>query len=437
MADVIQPINPNQIPAPSQTGNVASLTNSSTISTLKSTVSPKAFGDQLKDQAKQKVIQAATQSTLARLEKEKALLIQEGITLDTNHSKTLNQYKKQLDDKIITEEEYNKLVAQENINYESAKKILQEKKDINQKQIDNYLKNPFKKQEDEQKKRKKRLSTIRTQNKSNQKKANKDKTKAIFNNAKKSLVPIISLLLTNKIAEIIAQNSKIEALVDSTNALITEANESGDPVKLDNAKVARNSTIKIIENNEAKITRISDQINRISIYINIFTIVTSAVGPILLSIPVPSPAPDVVTPPKETFRRKVYEPALRLLNGLSALLPIIVAALERAVAILEELKARLLDINGQLDASATIGGNSNLLSNPQFGTILGSYKGFTFALREENNPKFVVRGNKRSYAVAINKQNVEVLKSDSSFTLDPNDLVEQLKLIIDRKNLQG
>jgi len=155
MADVIQPINPNQIPAPSQTGNVASLTNSSTISTLKSTVSPKAFGDQLKDQAKQKVIQAATQSTLARLEKEKALLIQEEITLDTNHSKTLNQYKKQLDDKIITEEEYNKLVAQENINYESAKKILQEKKDINQKQIDNYLKNPFKKQEDEQKKRKK------------------------------------------------------------------------------------------------------------------------------------------------------------------------------------------------------------------------------------------------------------------------------------------
>jgi hypothetical protein len=37
--------------------------------------------------------------------------------------------------------------------------------------------------------------------------------------------------------------------------------------------------------------------------------------------------------------------------------------------------------------------------------------------------------------VAIDTYNVEVLKSDSSFTLDPNDLVEQLKLIIDRENL--
>jgi len=66
------------------------------------------------------------------------------------------------------------------------------------------------------------------------------------------------------------------------------------------------------------------------------------------------------------------------------------------------------------------------------------YKGFRFQIKEEQDPRFVVRGTiKRRYAVAINKQGVEVLKSEYSFTLDPNDLVDQLKLVIDRQNLQG
>ena len=58
-------------------------------------------------------------------------------------------------------------------------------------------------------------------------------------------------------------------------------------------------------------------------------------------------------------------------------------------------------------------------------------------LKEEDNPKFVVRGYKRRYAVAINKRDIESAKSEYSFTLDPNDLIEQLKLIIDQRNLQA
>jgi len=68
----------------------------------------------------------------------------------------------------------------------------------------------------------------------------------------------------------------------------------------------------------------------------------------------------------------------------------------------------------------------------------GLYKGFRFQIKEEQDPRFVVRGTiKRRYAVAINRQGVEVLKSEYSFTLDPNDLVDQLKLIIDKQKLQG
>jgi hypothetical protein len=68
---------------------------------------------------------------------------------------------------------------------------------------------------------------------------------------------------------------------------------------------------------------------------------------------------------------------------------------------------------------------------------LGAYKGFTFFTREENNPKFVVKGNKRHYVVAVDTKNIERIKSDFSFTLNPTQLVSQLKLVIDQQNLQG
>jgi hypothetical protein len=65
------------------------------------------------------------------------------------------------------------------------------------------------------------------------------------------------------------------------------------------------------------------------------------------------------------------------------------------------------------------------------------YKQFRFQIKQEDNPKFVVRGNKRHYAVAINTKGIEQIKSDYSFTLDPQQLVDQLKVIIDQQNLQG
>ena len=60
-----------------------------------------------------------------------------------------------------------------------------------------------------------------------------------------------------------------------------------------------------------------------------------------------------------------------------------------------------------------------------------------FKIKTEENKTFEVKGNKRRYAVAIDRDGVEVLKSELSFTLDPNDLIDQLKLVIDQRNLQG
>ncbi len=235
-------------------------------------------------------------------------------------------------------------------------------------------------------------------------------------------------MLTNKIAEVISQNDKIQQLVDEANIIIAAANESNNPSQLENAKVVRNNAITVIQSNEQKIIKINEQIQRITIYITIFSTVVS----ILSSIPIPTSVPPGIGIPVNAITKIIVllEKANKIVLALSALLPTVIVSLEKAIQILEELKAQLLPINGELE--------SKLPPVPvRFGTDYPPYKGFKFALREENNPRFVVRGNKRHYAVAINKQNIEQLKSEPSFTLDPNDLIEQLKLVIDQQNLQG
>jgi len=63
------------------------------------------------------------------------------------------------------------------------------------------------------------------------------------------------------------------------------------------------------------------------------------------------------------------------------------------------------------------------------------YKGFRFFVREEVNSRFVVKGNKRRYIIAKNRLDQEVLQSSYSFTLEPDVLAEELKLLIDQKGL--
>ena len=68
------------------------------------------------------------------------------------------------------------------------------------------------------------------------------------------------------------------------------------------------------------------------------------------------------------------------------------------------------------------------------GNVENSYKGFTFNIKLENleNPQYP-----RRYAVAINEYGLIVLRSESSFTANPQTLIDQLKFIIDRDNLKS
>ncbi len=114
--------------------------------------------------------------------------------------------------------------------------------------------------------------------------------------------------------------------------------------------------------------------------------------------------------------------------------------LSSLISTVQEIRSRLQQIGDLLDSLATSTSLSpddisSLLDPTKLGMLAITYNDFRFALKEEDNAKYVVQGHKRRYAVAINKDGTEVLKSEYSFTLDPNVLIEQLKVSIDSLNL--
>ena len=77
-----------------------------------------------------------------------------------------------------------------------------------------------------------------------------------------------------------------------------------------------------------------------------------------------------------------------------------------------------------------------MLKTSDLGYLNGyDYKDFKFFIKEEKDPNFVVKGNKRRYATAVNKDGNDILQTKPSFTLNPPVLVEELKLQIDQKGL--
>ena len=469
MADNIQPVNVTITPpTPPKIGNVASLVNPNTLSTLDSIKNPINFGDQLKDAAKQKLIQAATETTLTKLLKEKEQLIQEGIMLDIDHSKTLytldTKHKKTVkivDGKTVeaegelNDDQYKEAVAAEDKNYNESKKILQEKKDKNQKSIDAFLKDPFKKQKVAEKRRKIKEDKAKSKIQKEKAKAKSNRMKEAIKSAAKAktIVPILINLLADQLAGIIAGNDRLKQLVNDTNIIITDANDSGDPSKLANARIARNNAIRIIQEVENRIQRILNLLSIIEIVLVIFDIIVM----IISSLPIPVAVPPGIGLPLSLIMKfaKIIDMADKIVKALGSAVPIITNVLQKAIDLLEELKSQLLDINGQLESAATSGikGTNSLLAlddgtgddtgtgtgmnTNKLGATSEIYKGFTFAIREDNSFGGVKVGRfKRHYAVAIDENNVDVLKSEYSFTLDTNELIEQLKLVIDQQGLK-
>jgi hypothetical protein len=312
-----------------------------------------------------------------------------------------------------------------------------------------------------------------------------DKTEAAKNYIKfgnKPKVSTTSIIITlGAVANFIIANTtignkKIENLVDKVNDFIRNIQNEGDITK---ARLLVSNAKLIISQNRERLTKIKNILDLINLLLPIFDIILA-----LFKI---NPAPNIgTTVGITTFASNKDKKLEDLKLALVILLGIISQILGELLRDLDYQESRLLPIDDLLtnnpesllpesdtgpnpsmsnppnsnnnnnnnndvvsrgdkfDARNSLDPVEDLLDQYSSKEILGNglgylegydYKGFRFFIREEMNSKFVVKGNKRRYMIAKNKANEEVLKSSYSFTLEPDVLAEELKLIIDQKGL--
>jgi hypothetical protein len=412
--------------------NISSVISPDVLKIISASVIIKTFGDQLKDKAKEKVI-VVNRDKKGELEAEKNKLIEDERQAGINHENELKRLETIYKQGQITKENYDKAVLAENEAYSKQQDSFELKKNKINRDIDNINLDPEKKIKEDRKKRKQKRQDIQAKNKARDAEAKRNLNKKVIKNAAKTLVPIIALQITNQLASIISQRSKLEELVDQVNAYIDTANT---PETTTIATNLRNNTITLINNSIGKLQKLQTTLNQINLYLTVFGALIpllNRVAPLtVISTPPLTPIPGMISYSELRNRKQNLE---KLVSALSAVLAIATVVLESEVGKLNELILKLKNVNlTGLDSQQLADLTSSIYNNVD---DFPPYKGFKFKIKVEENKAFEVKGNKRRYAVATNRDGVEVLKSDFSFTLDPNDLVDQLKLIIDQRNLQG
>jgi hypothetical protein len=396
--------------------NISSLVSSGTL--LKSAKS------QLSSKGKEMLVQSKVVNKIS--------LQYEIITLNDQKEVRKEEYKvliqKIQKDNTLTPEEKNAKIDQKIKDRDDEIKIIDEQIKIIEQKITGLDEDPQKTAKEEKKKLNDKINTSIRKSRIEQTKSNRDRIKSTT----KKLAPLMMGAFTTIIIKLITQNNRLQELVDKTNEVIDNATT---PEQIFQAKILRDSAITILNNQERKIIQIKSVLERISRVIQIFTTILTIIERIL-SLPSPIPIPAALKVTVQPILQKL----LKLLEDLNIILNIAIPVLDSVISNIESLKLQLRNINEKLDGKAEGNISIDIDTNIQgFNNLnqFNEYKGFKFALKEENNPKFVVRGNKRRYAVAINKSGAIVLNSDPSFTLDPNDLIEQLKLKIDQENLSS
>ena len=320
------------------------------------------------------------------------------------------------------EEKRDKATEKENKDFEIEK----EKLDKNIENILSQIIDPFAAQKLQKLQSDIKLSLAELENKANAAAAQKEIIKKIS----KALAPIMGYLIGKGIIALVVNNKKLERLVNQTNAYITLANKSNNLIYLTNAKIKRADAVRTLERSEAKVVQIKKVVDTVRTVLTIILLIVS----ILEALP--------IIPPPVKDRIAKYKAIAELLNMI---LGIISPVLQKEINYLGKLKLKLKQIGDILDGIVTNSLDKDqvaaLLANVGNNTGFEQYKGFNFAIKTEENlgahQKIVAGKLKRQFAVAIDRDGVEVLQSDYSFTLDPNDLIEQLKLIIDQRNLQA
>lgn len=310
-------------------------------------------------------------------------------------------------------------ILTEQIGILTTKRPLKEKKDVNQ------IKEKLKVKKDSVK------------IKLNKAKIKKALLQIIKSSGPAAITLVFGRILSGQVNRLSQTVSKLNELVDKTNNIIRNATTKAD---IEKAKIARDAALVSLKSAEDQVNNFSRTLKSISTTLTILTLTVS----VLTAIPY---TPYQISPIgiKTTRTIAKYAP---IIISLNILLQIALGTLSRFKATIQYERSRLLPLNKALDEATA----NNL--TPQevrdlldasgtgldggLGPVLGvEYNGFTFSILEEDDPRFVVAGNKRRYAVALDRSGFIALQSEPSFTLDPEVLIDELKLEIDKRRLEA
>ncbi len=282
---------------------------------------------------------------------------------------------------------------------------------------------------------KKTISKTKLKINLNKIKLNKAQIKAGLGKAIKTAGPVaivitLGAVLNSQINRLSQTVAQLGILVDKTNSIILSATTKQDIAK---AKIAKDAALASLASAEVQVAAFNKTISTISNVIRVITLLVA----ILTALPY---TPYQLSPLGIKTTRVIarYNPVL---ISLSILLQVSQNNLSRLLANIQYERSRLLPLNQALenpDLSPEEVRDLLNVASSGLGPVAGvSYNGFTFSILEEDDPKFVVAGNKRRYAVALDRSGFITLQSTPSFTLDPNVLIEELKLEIDKRNLEA
>ena len=201
----------------------------------------------------------------------------------------------------------------------------------------------------------------------------------------------------------------------------------------------RNELTAIINNSTKVISTTNDSITIFNTLLGVF----NGILFVLKSIPYPTTGvPFLGLPPLTTGQINTFTTVINKVQNNINKGQIGLKTIQALLLILESLLRSILELLGALDLliqkCAEEKNISYDLINIELIAIQGdvetTYKGFTFAIKLElkQNPNYP-----RRYAVALNQDEVILLRSTSSFTSNPQTLIDELKLIIDRDNLKA
>lgn len=330
--------------------------------------------------------------------------------------------------------EYNKTKNNQEFDEETKNKIVENLYKVTDKQLENLQKR-WDELQDEQLKlndplppEDKEILVIVEDNKKEELKEEANENKNYWKRLKtaaKSLdvVATLSFVVTIALEFISLNNSKLDDIVTEVNNEIANVKTKQD---IDAVKVKRNNALIIIGINEKKLSNVRRYTEILTLITGILTLLVEG----LSFLP-----PLAITGATIRLINKLEKILFKILPFLPILL-LIISKLEENLA---EIKAKLQNISDILDSNIenlSASEIQDLLKTSDLGYLNGyDYKDFKFYIKEEKDEKFVVKGNKRRYAVAVNKDGNEVLQTKPSFTLNPPVLVEELKLQIDQKGL--